>query len=183
MAVTLAKQKLLINRFTSMTTCLVQTLSMTPLNYNPSYKVYFLKVASYSGKWTTCIGTPSPRADWHPIYSFFLWSRSLHQDTGNTVEFVDRQFLSQCCWTTSSLISHQTSPCVWYWQDHLMYWDGFPLAQSRPRSSYRECGNQELTGTIHLHNLSFMTGYSGGLNYLYSLGRLAIPRCLSQDGN
>jgi len=44
--------KLLINRFTSMTACLVQTLSMTPLNYNPSYNVYFLKVASYSGNGT-----------------------------------------------------------------------------------------------------------------------------------
>jgi len=44
--------KLLINRFTSMTACLVQTLSMMPLNYNPSYKVYFLKVASYSGNGT-----------------------------------------------------------------------------------------------------------------------------------
>lgn len=88
---------------------------------------------------------PSSRADWHSIYVFFSDPEVYAKTLGiATMEFVGRQFLSQCCQTPSSLISYQTSPCVWYCQDlAMMCWDGFPLVWSRPRS-WGEFGRMQL---------------------------------------
>ena len=61
---------------------------------------------------------PSSRADWHSFYVFFSDPEVYAKTLGiATMEFIGRQFLSQCCQPPSSLISYQTSPCVWYCQD------------------------------------------------------------------